>query len=199
MPLSMVGAGGDSDIRGQWEQEVATGTSLRYYDKWTIYMYRGKGGGHQELVCCKRFLYMAGYLRPSATISRWTTFPTDCYNCAIQDGVQEGRHGFAFTLQKDSHNRFPTTCTQRTAMRALVTPTLATCYVLGVSGVGGWWGDATNQARWTRINLRRKPSRMSGCHGSTQGMTILGLDWNRLFLTYIGLESPMPPPVKKSS
>jgi len=45
---------------------------------------------------------MVGYLRPSATITRWTTFPIGCCNCAIQDDIQDGRHGFASTLQKDS-------------------------------------------------------------------------------------------------
>ena len=50
----------------------------------------------------KGLLYMTEYLRPSATISRWTPFPTGCCNCAIQDGVQDGRRGFASTLQKDN-------------------------------------------------------------------------------------------------
>jgi len=56
------------------------------------------------LVCCKTLLYMVEYLRPSATISRWTVFLTGCCNCAIQDGVFDGRHTFASTLKKDSHN-----------------------------------------------------------------------------------------------
>jgi len=35
------------------------------------------------LDCCKRLLYLVEYLRPWATISRWTTFQTGCCNCAI--------------------------------------------------------------------------------------------------------------------
>jgi len=52
---------------------------------------------------------MVGYRRSSATISRWTTYPIGYCNCAIKDGVQDGRCGFASTLQKDSHNLFPIT------------------------------------------------------------------------------------------
>jgi len=37
-------------------------------------------------------LYMVGFLRPHATTSGWTTFPTVKFNCEIQDGVQDGRH-----------------------------------------------------------------------------------------------------------
>ena len=47
-------------------------------------------------------------IRPSATISKWTAFPIGCCNCTIQDGVQDGRRGFASTLQKDT-NLFPIT------------------------------------------------------------------------------------------
>ena len=36
------------------------------------------------------------------TISRWTTFLTSCCNCAIKDGVQDGRRCFASTSKKDS-------------------------------------------------------------------------------------------------
>jgi len=35
---------------------------------------------------------MVGFLRPPATSSRWTTFPTGYCNSEIQDGVQDGRH-----------------------------------------------------------------------------------------------------------
>jgi len=42
--------------------------------------------------CYKRLLYMVGFLRPPATISGWTTFPTGYCNSEFQDGVQDGRH-----------------------------------------------------------------------------------------------------------
>ena len=45
-----------------------------------------------DTVCYKRLLYMVGFLRPPATTSGWTTFPTGCCYSAIQDGVQDGRH-----------------------------------------------------------------------------------------------------------
>ena len=35
---------------------------------------------------------MVGFLRPPATTSGWTTFPTGYCNSEIQDGVQDGRH-----------------------------------------------------------------------------------------------------------
>jgi len=37
---------------------------------------------------------MVGFLRPSATTSGWTTFPTGYCNSVIQDGVQDGRRIF---------------------------------------------------------------------------------------------------------
>ena len=45
-----------------------------------------------DMVCCKRLLYMIGFLRPPATTSGWTTFPTSYCKSEIQDGVQDGRH-----------------------------------------------------------------------------------------------------------
>ena len=47
-----------------------------------------------DMVCYKRLLYMVGFLRPPATTSGWTTFPTGYCNSEIQDGVQDGRHIF---------------------------------------------------------------------------------------------------------
>jgi len=35
---------------------------------------------------------MVGFLRPPATTSGWTTFPTGYCNSEIQDGAQDGRH-----------------------------------------------------------------------------------------------------------
>jgi len=53
--------------------------------------YLGGKSGLTDTVCCKRLLYMVGFLRPPATTSGWTTFPTSYYNSVIQDGVQDGR------------------------------------------------------------------------------------------------------------
>jgi len=46
------------------------------------------------MVCYKRLLYIVGFLRPPATTSGWTTFPTGYCNSEIQDGVQDGCHTF---------------------------------------------------------------------------------------------------------
>jgi len=76
--------------------------------KWCHIPYLG-GANSTLSVSCKRLLHTVGYLGPSATISRWTTFLIGCCNCAIQDGVQDGRRGFASSLQKDSLNLFSKT------------------------------------------------------------------------------------------
>jgi len=54
--------------------------------------YPGGKSGLTDMVCYKRLLYMVGFLRPPATTSGWTTFPTGYCNSEIQDGVQDGRH-----------------------------------------------------------------------------------------------------------
>jgi len=46
------------------------------------------------MACYKRLLYIIGFLRPPATTSGWTSFPTGYCNSEIQDGVQDGRHVF---------------------------------------------------------------------------------------------------------
>ena len=56
---------------------------------------RGKSG-LTDMVCCKRLLYMVGFLRLPATTSGWTTLPTGYCNSEIQDGVQDGRHVLKF-------------------------------------------------------------------------------------------------------
>jgi len=74
------------DIRplGCVKTDTATTMSTR-----TCYL--GGKSGLTDTVCWKRLLHMVGFLRPSATTSGWTTFPTSYCNCAIQDGVQDGR------------------------------------------------------------------------------------------------------------
>jgi len=37
------------------------------------------------MVCYKRLLYIVGFLRPPATTSGWTTFPTGYHNSEIQE------------------------------------------------------------------------------------------------------------------
>jgi len=54
--------------------------------------YPGGKSGLTDIVCYKRLLHMVGFLRPPATTSGWTTFPTGYCNSEIQDGVQDGRH-----------------------------------------------------------------------------------------------------------
>jgi len=55
-------------------------------------IYPGGKSGLTDMVCYKKLLYMVGFLRPPATTSGWTTFPTGYCNSEIQDGVQDGRH-----------------------------------------------------------------------------------------------------------
>jgi len=52
--------------------------------------------GKTDMVCCKRLLYMVGFLRPPTTTSGWTTFRICYCNSEIQDGVQDGRHILKF-------------------------------------------------------------------------------------------------------
>ena len=58
-----------------------------------IYLIKYPGGkrGPPASERYKRLLYMVGFLEPSGITSRWTTLSTGYCNCAIQDGVQDGR------------------------------------------------------------------------------------------------------------